>query len=141
MYLKEIGKVPLLTAAQEVDLAMRIESGEFSTALIRSIDLTHKVDQKQFRQVVEAVVRIREHQLNPEKRLKHEGIGRERITRLYKAKNQAECLDFLRRVERDGQLAKEEAHRGEPPTGGLHRQAVRGPGMLFLDLIQEGNLG
>src|SRR6266516_588264 len=27
MYLKEIGKVPLLTAAQEVDLAMRIESG------------------------------------------------------------------------------------------------------------------
>src|SRR5204863_2421883 len=65
MYLKEIGKVPLLTAAQEVDLAMRIESGEFSTALIRNIDLTHKVDQKQFRQVVEAVVRIREHQLNP----------------------------------------------------------------------------
>ena len=27
MYLKEIGKVPLLTAAQEVDLAMRIEAG------------------------------------------------------------------------------------------------------------------
>ena len=27
MYLKEIGKVPLLTAAQEVDLARRIEAG------------------------------------------------------------------------------------------------------------------
>src|ERR671930_1881384 len=31
MYLKEIGKVPLLTAAQEVDLARRIEAGEFAT--------------------------------------------------------------------------------------------------------------
>src|SRR6266508_3069866 len=33
MYLKEIGKVPLLTAAQEVDLARRIEAGEFATEL------------------------------------------------------------------------------------------------------------
>ena len=31
MYLKEIGKVPLLNAAQEVDLARRIEAGELST--------------------------------------------------------------------------------------------------------------
>jgi RNA polymerase primary sigma factor len=30
MYLKEIGKVPLLNAAQEVDLARRIEAGELS---------------------------------------------------------------------------------------------------------------
>ena len=28
MYLREIGEVPLLTAAEEVDLAMRIEGGE-----------------------------------------------------------------------------------------------------------------
>ena len=33
MYLKEIGKVPLLNAAQEIDLARRIEAGELSTAL------------------------------------------------------------------------------------------------------------
>src|SRR6187551_4053244 len=31
MYLKEIGKVPLLNAAQEVDLARRIQAGELST--------------------------------------------------------------------------------------------------------------
>jgi len=32
MYLKDIGKVPLLTAAQEVDLAMRIEAGRVALA-------------------------------------------------------------------------------------------------------------
>src|SRR5437867_4703243 len=67
MYLKEIGKVPLLTAAQEVDLAMRIESGEFATELLDLAETDQKVDHKPFRRVVEAVCRIREHQLNPEK--------------------------------------------------------------------------
>ena len=37
MYLKEIGKVPLLNAAQEVDLARRIQAGELSTALQHQI--------------------------------------------------------------------------------------------------------
>src|SRR6266704_307859 len=34
MYLKEIGKVPLLTAEQEVDLAMRIEAGLMAEDMI-----------------------------------------------------------------------------------------------------------
>src|SRR5207248_7813620 len=73
MYLKEIGKVPLLTAAQEVDLAMRIEGGEFATAFITAVDAAPaKVDQKQFRKVVDSVVMIRDHQLDPEKRLRSE---------------------------------------------------------------------
>src|SRR5437870_12504796 len=71
MYLKEIGKVPLLTAAQEVDLAMRIEGGEFATELVTSIDgAPAKVDQRLLRRVVEAVCSIRDHQLDPEKRLR-----------------------------------------------------------------------
>jgi RNA polymerase primary sigma factor len=148
MYLKEIGKVPLLTAAQEVDLAMRIEAGEFSTALIVSVDeaaLSNgagaKVDQKQLRLVVESVVRIREHQLDPEKRLRHEGIARERVPRSYKPKTRAEMIDFCRRVERDGQLAKKRLIEANLRLVVSIAKRYVGRGMLFLDLIQEGNLG
>jgi RNA polymerase primary sigma factor len=141
MYLKEIGKVPLLTAAQEVDLAMRIEGGEFSTLLIMSIDGNGKVDQKQFRRVVESVVRIREHQLDPEKRLKWEGIGREKIGRTYRPKTRQETMEFLRRVERDGQLAKKKLIEANLRLVVSIAKRYVGRGMLFLDLIQEGNLG
>ena len=44
MYLKEIGKVPLLNAAQEVDLARRIEAGELSTAMQRQASDDGKAD-------------------------------------------------------------------------------------------------
>jgi RNA polymerase primary sigma factor len=141
MYLKEIGKVPLLTAAQEVDLAMRIEGGEFATALLISLDGNGKVDQKQFRRVVDSVVRIREHQLDPEKRLRHEGIGREKVNRSYRAKTRAETIDFLRRVERDGQLAKKKLIEANLRLVVSIAKRYVGRGMLFLDLIQEGNLG
>src|SRR6266540_5670311 len=48
-YLKQIGRVPLLTAAQEVDLAMRIEAGGLARDLLASIDLSATVDRKRFR--------------------------------------------------------------------------------------------
>ena len=73
LFLKDIGKVPLLTAAQEVDLARRIEAGEFATELRELIDEEDRVDNKRLRMVTEAVVAIREHQL--EKFGKIEGIG------------------------------------------------------------------
>src|SRR6266516_1119129 len=141
MYLKKIGKVPLLTAAQEDDLAMRIESGEFATDLITSIDGSTQADQKQFRVVVESVVRIRQHQLDPEKCLRHEGIGREKVGRGYRAKTRSEMVDFLRRVERDGQLAKKKLIEANLRLVVSIAKRYVGRGMLFLDLIQEGNLG
>ncbi len=145
MYLKEIGKVPLLTAAQEVDLAMRIECGEFATELLGSIDGSSngagKVDQKQFRRVVESVVLTRTHQLDPEKRLHNEGIGREKISKAYRPKARSEMLEFCRRVERDGQLAKKKLIEANLRLVVSIAKRYVGRGMLFLDLIQEGNLG
>jgi RNA polymerase primary sigma factor len=139
MYLKEIGKVPLLTAAQEVDFAMRIEAGEFSTALMRHIEETERVDGRQLAQVVESVVRIREHQV--EKFGKVEGIGRETIPRSWRPRGLEQTDDFLRKVERDGQLAKKKLIEANLRLVVSIAKRYVGRGMLFLDLIQEGNLG
>jgi RNA polymerase primary sigma factor len=139
MYLKEIGKVPLLTAAQEVDFAKRIEAGEFSTALTRHIEDVGRIDQKQFRLVVESAVRIREHQV--EKFGKVEGIGRETIVRTWTPRTREQTDDFLRKVERDGQLAKKKLIEANLRLVVSIAKRYVGRGMLFLDLIQEGNLG
>jgi RNA polymerase primary sigma factor len=95
MYLKEIGKVPLLTASEEVDLAKKIEAGEEASAKLRE---------------------------------KGDKLSREE-------------LRTLRRQERTGQEAKRKLVEANLRLVVSIAKRYVGRGMLFLDLIQEGNLG
>jgi len=94
MYLKEIGRVPLLSAAEEVDLAKRVEAGLFAS----------------------------------EKLTTQRNIG-------------IELMRELELVERQGQLAKKRLIEANLRLVVSIAKRYVGRGMLFLDLIQEGNLG
>ncbi len=98
MYLKEIGKVPLLTAAEEIDLAMKIEAGVAATAELE--------------------------------RAEDEGIE---FNRRDKRR--------LTRVEAVGLDAKQQLIEANLRLVVSIAKRYVGRGMLFLDLIQEGNLG
>ncbi len=141
MYIKEIGRVPLLTAMQEVDLAMRIEAGELAGELLGSLAVSGRVDQKRFRGVVDSVIRIRDHQLNPENRLYLEGIGRETLGRSYRGGEPAKVVHLLRRVEGDACVAKRNLIEANLRLVVSIAKRYPTRGMAFLDLIQEGNLG
>ena len=141
MYLKDIGKVPLLTAAQEVDLAMRIEAGGFAAELLASIDSANRLDKKRFRLVVDSVLRVREHQLDPRNKLQHEGIGLEKVTRAYRPRTRAEAVKFLRRVQGDDAIAKKRLIEANLRLVVSIAKRYTSNGMTFLDLTQEGNVG
>jgi RNA polymerase primary sigma factor len=141
MYLSEIGRAPLLTAAQEVDLFMRIEAGGLAGELLASLAVSGSVDRERFRGVVDSVIRIRDHQLDPEKRLHLEGIGREGVRRSHGPREPAEALELLRRVERDAGVAKRKLVEANLRLVVSIAKRYVPRGMAFLDLIQEGNLG
>jgi RNA polymerase primary sigma factor len=94
-YLKQIGKVPLLTAGQEVELAKRIEAGLFAEDKLADASRNLRGDARtDLEQVAEDGRRAKDHLLEANLRL---------------------VVSLARRYT--------------------------GRGMLFLDLIQEGNLG
>ncbi len=109
MYLKEIGKVPLLTAEQEIDLAQRMEDGMMAERILEAGG-ADKVDVKEEEQ--ETFDRIKD--LDDKELENLSFMGNEAKKRLAEAN--------LRLVV---SIAKRYVGRG----------------MLFLDLIQEGNLG
>jgi RNA polymerase primary sigma factor len=141
LYLNEIAKVRLLTAAQEVDLATRMEAGGFAAEVLAATDSSNGIDQERLRLVVRSVVRIREHQLDPKRKLRHEGSGLEKVTRAYRPKNRAEAIQFLRRVETDGQVAKKRLIEANLRLVVSIAKRYSPHGMTFLDLAQEGNVG
>ena len=98
MYLKEIGKVDLLTASEEVDLAMKIEAG---------LEATEKLEAAE--------------------------AGEIELTR-------AE-MRRLTRIENVGLEAKQALISANLRLVVSIAKRYVGRGMLFLDLIQEGNLG
>ncbi len=100
-YLKEIGKVSLLSGAQEVALAKRIEAGLSAVARIAELEDRYGPG-----------VPIPEHECQPLERLVADG---------FQAKKQL--------IEANLRLVVSIAKR------------YMGRGLLFLDLIQEGNLG
>jgi RNA polymerase primary sigma factor len=93
-YLKQIGKVPLLNAEQEVELAKRIEAGLFA-----------------------------------EEKLAESGSLR------------PESRDDLAWIADDGRRAKDHLLEANLRLVVSLAKRYTGRGMLFLDLIQEGNLG
>jgi RNA polymerase primary sigma factor len=141
MYLKDIGRVPLLTAAQEVDLAMRIEAGELAALLQVSVDDSLPVDRKQLKQLSMAIVRIREHQLDPQKGLRHEGIGLETLSASYRPRSPAEQSLFLIRIQDDGSMARNRLIESNLRLVVSISKRYVSRGMVLLDLAQEGNLG
>ena len=106
MYLKEIGKVPLLSADEEIELAQKMEAGSVA---------------------VEKIPLLKE-------RLAETGDEQE------KEEIQAEIKALHLDVDRGSDAKKRLAEANLRLVVSIAKRYV-GRGMLFLDLIQEGNLG
>ena len=96
MYLKEIGKVPLLSPEEEIDLAQKMSAGN---------------------------------------------LAKEQLEELGEDALPAEDLAQMKKLVKDGEKAKQKLAEANLRLVVSIAKRYVGRGMLFLDLIQEGNLG
>jgi RNA polymerase primary sigma factor len=108
MYLKEIGKVPLLTADEEIELAKKMEAGDEATKNIE------------------------------EAKAKYEEIEDKKSK---KAQKLAKEIAEMQKDIDNGEAAKKRLAEANLRLVVSIAKRYVGRGMLFLDLIQEGNLG
>jgi RNA polymerase primary sigma factor len=127
-YLKEIGKVPLLTADLEVELARRMEAGNAAAEeLARRIEVGNAAAEELARSHAGAVEVPSEDV---------EAAALEPPTELVPGDR-----SMLRREVRRGQQAKEALIEANLRLVVSIAKRYRNRGLAFLDLIQEGNLG
>ncbi|GGU39324.1 sigma-70 family RNA polymerase sigma factor [Lentzea flava] len=66
-YLRDVGRTPLLTASEEVDLAKRIEAGVYAAHLLESGDTSH--DRRALRRIAAEGERAKDHMIRANLRL------------------------------------------------------------------------
>jgi RNA polymerase sigma factor (sigma-70 family) len=159
-YLREISKVPLLKAEQEVALSKRIEAGVFAEKILDIVQPANKVPSaKAFAGVASDI--LQGEYAQAQKRQKKEGGAAP------EPPTEAACQDYARRLQRyvtgsvdgrplgqfkdelaelvrDGQAAKRvfiEANLRLVVNIARRYTRRDGKGMGLLDLVQEGNAG